>query len=38
MGERRNANRDLMGKPEVRDFLGGLEVDGSIILKSIITE
>jgi hypothetical protein len=33
MGDRRNAYRVLIGKPEGRDFLEGLDVDGSIILK-----
>jgi hypothetical protein len=33
MGDRRNAYSDLMGKPEGRDFLEGLDEDESIILK-----
>jgi hypothetical protein len=35
MGERRGAYRVLVGKPEERDDLKDLDVDGRIILKSL---
>jgi len=33
MGERRNAYRVLVGKPEGRDYLGDADIGGKIILK-----
>ena len=36
MGKRRSVRRILVGKPEGREHLEGLSVDGRIILKYIL--
>jgi hypothetical protein len=36
MGEKRNAYRILMGKPQTKQPLGSLGVDGRVILKWIL--
>jgi len=35
-GERKSASRDLVGKPEKRDYSNDVDVDGMIKLKWII--